>query len=117
MRTFVLVLFFSVWGYNGYSSTKTDSILTQLKLELSRKKTYDDQKEHRISTLKAKLEGISKTNYLAQYDICGKLYEEYKVITDIVTQLPPVMEGFYSDEHKRTCSKCGAVMSPPIKKG
>ena len=49
---------------------------------------------------------------------CGnKLYEEYQVITDIVTQLPPVMEGFYSDEHKRTCSKCGSVMAPPVKKG
>jgi 3-hydroxyanthranilate 3,4-dioxygenase len=49
---------------------------------------------------------------------CGnKLYEEYKVITDIVAQLPPVMEGFYKDEHKRTCTKCNAVMMPPIKKG
>jgi hypothetical protein len=79
MRIFVLVLFFSFLGYTAYSSAKTDSILTQLKLELSKKKVYDDQKEHRISTLKAKLEGVSKTNYIAQYDICGRLYEEYKV--------------------------------------
>lgn len=49
---------------------------------------------------------------------CGnKLYEEYKVITDIVAQLPPVMEGFYKNEDKRTCTKCGSVMAPPIKKG
>lgn len=49
---------------------------------------------------------------------CGnKLYEEYKVITDIVAQLPPVMEGFYKDEDKRTCTKCGTLMMPPIKKG
>ncbi len=49
---------------------------------------------------------------------CGnKLYEEFKVITDIVKQLPPVMEGFYSDEHKRICSKCNTLMMPPIKKG
>lgn len=49
---------------------------------------------------------------------CGdKLYEEYLHVSDIVKQLPPVMEGFYSDEHKRTCKKCGSVMSPPIKKG
>jgi Domain of unknown function (DUF6377) len=79
MRIFVLVLFFSFLGFTAYSSAKTDSILTQLKLELSKKKVYDDQKEHRISTLKAKLEGVSKTNYVAQYDICGRLYEEYKV--------------------------------------
>ncbi|HMK02804.1 MAG TPA: 3-hydroxyanthranilate 3,4-dioxygenase [Ferruginibacter sp.] len=59
-----------------------------------------------------------KDGFLWYCENCGnKLYEEYKVITDIVSQLPPVMEGFYSDEHKRTCSKCGAVMAPPIKKG
>ena len=42
---------------------------------------------------------------------CGNmLYEEKLVVNDIVKQLPPVMEGFYSDEQKRTCNKCGAVM-------
>jgi 3-hydroxyanthranilate 3,4-dioxygenase len=49
---------------------------------------------------------------------CGnKLYEQYLQVTDIVKQLPPVMEGFYSDEHKRTCSKCNSVMATPIRKG
>ena len=45
---------------------------------------------------------------------CGnKLYEQYMNVSDIVTQLPPVMEGFYADEEKRTCKKCGSVMAPP----
>ena len=45
---------------------------------------------------------------------CGeKLYEQFMNVSDIVTQLPPVMAGFYADEHKRTCKKCGAVMEPP----
>lgn len=49
---------------------------------------------------------------------CGHiLYEEKLVVNDIVKQLPPVMEGFYSDEHKRTCEKCGSVMKPPAKPG
>jgi 3-hydroxyanthranilate 3,4-dioxygenase len=43
-----------------------------------------------------------------------KLYEEYLPITDIVSQLPPVMERFYSDESNRTCKKCGTVMEPPV---
>jgi 3-hydroxyanthranilate 3,4-dioxygenase len=34
-----------------------------------------------------------------------------------VQQLPPVMEGFYSDEQKRTCGQCGAVMERPVRKG
>src|ERR1700743_85292 len=79
MRIFLLILLFSFFGYTAYPSDKTDSILEQLKIELSRRKMYDDQKELRIKKLKATLESTSKSNYNAQYDICGKLYEEYKV--------------------------------------
>lgn len=45
----------------------------------------------------------------------SKLYDEYFELTDIVKQLPPVMERFYSSEDKRCCSQCGAVMEPPVK--
>lgn len=44
-----------------------------------------------------------------------KLYEEYFELTDIVKQLPEVMEKFYSSKELRTCKKCGAVMEPPKK--
>lgn len=45
---------------------------------------------------------------------CGeKLYEQFMNVSDIVKQLPPVMEGFYADEHKRTCKQCGTIMEPP----
>lgn len=48
---------------------------------------------------------------------CGhKLYEEFAVVTDIVAQLPPIMNRFYEDESKCTCGKCGSVMSRPIKR-
>lgn len=48
---------------------------------------------------------------------CGeKLYEEQLKLTDIVTQLPPLMQRFYSDEEKRTCKNCGHVMEPPAPK-
>lgn len=45
-----------------------------------------------------------------------KLYEEYQHITDIVAQLPPIMEKFYQSEELRTCDKCGSVMEVPKKK-
>ncbi len=49
---------------------------------------------------------------------CGnKLYEEHLNVSNIVTQLPPVMSGFYTDDQKRTGSKCGSIMSEPVKKG
>ena len=47
---------------------------------------------------------------------CGtKLYEEFLPLTDIVKQLPPIFERFYSNESLRTCSACGTVMQPPQK--
>ncbi len=44
-----------------------------------------------------------------------KLYEEYFELTDIVKQLPVVMEKFYASTELRTCKKCGTVMEPPVK--
>ncbi|RYF67462.1 MAG: methylmalonyl-CoA epimerase [Cytophagaceae bacterium] len=37
-------------------------------------------------------------------------------VTDIVAQLPPVMNRFYSNQDLRTCTNCGTVMEPPVKK-
>lgn len=42
-----------------------------------------------------------------------KLHEEFFIMTDIVTQLPQVMDNFYSNVELRTCKKCGHVMEPP----
>ena len=45
---------------------------------------------------------------------CGhKLHEEFAEITDIVAQLPPIMNKFWASEELRTCSNCGTVMQPP----
>lgn len=45
----------------------------------------------------------------------NKLYEEFLELKDIVTQLPPLMERFYSNVDLRTCKNCGHVMEPPKK--
>ena len=48
---------------------------------------------------------------------CGnKLHEEFVFVKDIVKQLPPIMERFYSNQDLRTCKNCGHVMEPPVKK-
>ena len=45
---------------------------------------------------------------------CGtKLHEEYAEITDIVQQLPPIMNRFWQSEDLRTCRACGTVMELP----
>ena len=41
---------------------------------------------------------------------CGHLVHRIEVgLTNIVTDLPPLYEAFYANEHARTCSHCGAV--------
>ena len=44
---------------------------------------------------------------------CGrKLHEEFLHVADIVTDLPPVLERFATNQRLRTCDACGHV-SPP----
>ena len=42
-----------------------------------------------------------------------KVYEEYLYVDDIVGQLPPIFERFYSSDDNRACDKCGTVMPQP----
>ena len=47
---------------------------------------------------------------------CGnKLYEEFVVLTNIVTQLPPIFDRFYNSAEHSTCKKCGTRMERPKK--
>lgn len=47
---------------------------------------------------------------------CGnKLYEKFFPLTNIVTELPPLFESFYSNPDLCTCKKCGTVMQAPTK--
>lgn len=47
---------------------------------------------------------------------CGKkLFEKFIPVTDIVKQLPEVMNNFYASLELRTCKNCGTVMEPPQK--
>ncbi|HQV06770.1 MAG: 3-hydroxyanthranilate 3,4-dioxygenase [Chitinophagaceae bacterium] len=58
-----------------------------------------------------------KDAFLWFCDNCGnKLHEDSLFVKDIVKQLPPVMEKFWSNEELRTCKKCGTVMPLPEKK-
>jgi 3-hydroxyanthranilate 3,4-dioxygenase len=55
-----------------------------------------------------------KDGFLWFCENCGhKLYEEYFTLTDIVVQLPKVMQNFYQSESLRTCQKCGTQMQKP----
>lgn len=45
---------------------------------------------------------------------CGnELYQEFIPVSDIVEQLPLVMNNFYASKDKCTCKKCGTIMIDP----
>jgi 3-hydroxyanthranilate 3,4-dioxygenase len=47
---------------------------------------------------------------------CNNLLHEVKFdLKDIVSQLPAILNNFYSDINLRTCRQCGAVMEPPVR--
>ena len=48
--------------------------------------------------------------FCAQCD--SKLHAVFLPVSDIVKDLPPVFEQFWSDLDARTCEKCGAVLEP-----
>ena len=43
------------------------------------------------------------------------LYEKFIQLTDIVKQLPPLFENYWSEESNRTCRNCGEIQQPPEK--
>ncbi|OKS87006.1 DUF6377 domain-containing protein [Mucilaginibacter polytrichastri] len=59
-------------------NSSSDSLLSVLKSEISRKKFYDGEKNRRIRLLKQALTNAPKNDLRAQYVICDKLYTEYK---------------------------------------
>ena len=47
-------------------------------------------------------------------DSCNnKLYEERVYVDDIVGQLPPIFDRFYSSEDNRRCDHCGTITPRP----
>jgi hypothetical protein len=79
MRFFLRCLFTLLLAYPAACAAGgTDSLLAVLKTEISRKGIYDGEKQSRIQQLKHLQQTTSKFDITKQYDICLKLYDEYK---------------------------------------
>ncbi|GAA4324625.1 DUF6377 domain-containing protein [Mucilaginibacter gynuensis] len=76
MRSIPLLLLLLLFG-TVRASSKSDELLDKLNTELSRKSEYDAQKEARIASLKMALHR-SPGSLTHQFDLCSKLYDEYK---------------------------------------
>jgi hypothetical protein len=77
MKVFLLCCFMLFSALPVLPADK-ESLLAELKAEIAKKDGYDKAKQARIHQLMQKRTQASPINYAAQYDLCLKLYDEYK---------------------------------------
>lgn len=78
MRVLLSLIFLTLFFGFAKGQTPADSILTVLKTEILKEKSYDSQKDNRINSLKRALAAVTKNDYPGQYTLCDKIYDEYK---------------------------------------
>jgi hypothetical protein len=78
MRLFIRLVFLLMLALPAIVIAGTDSLLNTLKAEIGRKHIYDNAKQKRIQQLKQQQSGFSPSDYSSRYNVCLKLYEEYK---------------------------------------
>jgi tetratricopeptide (TPR) repeat protein len=79
MNKILFVLLFLPGSFTGYSqNTKSDSLLTLLKLELTRENRYDQDKEKRITRLRSALLHTDSANFNAQFDLYSTIFSAYR---------------------------------------
>lgn len=79
MRYFLILFFSLISCFQCFGAKNADSLLKELKIELSKKSIYDNKKELRIKALKLSIENIPNGKLQQLYDVYNQLYEEYKV--------------------------------------
>lgn len=73
--------------------------------------------ENTIGLVIEKVRKTEEDGFMWFCENCGNILHQKKlIVTDIVSQLPPIMNDFYNNQDKRICNKCGSTMQPPIKK-
>jgi len=77
LKTLLLSLVIGL-PFAAFSDSKTDKMFDDLKEEFNKKAAYDQKKELQIQQLKGSLIHIPASNPKSQFEICNKLYEEYK---------------------------------------
>jgi hypothetical protein len=90
--TFLILIVLSTYLLNAQSA---DNLLDQLNAEIDKRPAYVNAKLQRIDSLKRLL---SNTNKTAQYELTGKIYDEYKTfIYDSAFQYARKLQGLATD--------------------
>ena len=71
-------MLFFLQGYKAFAFSERDSLINELNKAITNAKLYDAEKNKRIEGLKLIYKSEAGNQPEAQYNICLKLYEEYK---------------------------------------
>jgi hypothetical protein len=71
-------MLFFLQGYKAFAFSERDSLINELNKAITNAKLYDAEKNKRIEGLKLIYKSEEENQPEAQYNICLKLYEEYK---------------------------------------
>ncbi len=74
----ILLVLSLLLPFGAFADSRTDSLFDALKTEFGKKRSYDNRKEANIQHLKSALYRTPTNNLKGQFDICIKLYDEYK---------------------------------------
>jgi hypothetical protein len=105
MNKLLFGLLFLLICFNGYSQTsKSDSLLTVLKSELAREPFYDQGKQKRINLLRVQLLHTDSTNFNVQFDLCSRIFEEYRSFKFdsafvYIKRMIDISERFHEKDH------------------
>lgn len=78
MRKFFYPFLFLLISFGSRGENGNARLMNQLKAELAKKSVYDNRKERVIANLKSELERCSATELDRKYQLCNRLFEEYR---------------------------------------
>lgn len=65
--------------FTTFATSRTDSLLKELRAAINNSQLYDEEKNKTINSLKEQLTGLGKFDLTGQFNIYNKLFEEYRV--------------------------------------
>ncbi|WP_117381111.1 DUF6377 domain-containing protein [Mucilaginibacter terrenus] len=74
----LLLFIFSLLPFVLFADNGNGELFDELKTEFSKKHAYDKKKEEQIQVIKTTLRQLPASDLNGQFEVCNKLYDEYK---------------------------------------
>jgi hypothetical protein len=81
MKICIYTILYFIFPFSSYCKGNPDSLINQLKIEINKKRVYDQQKETKISLLRSQLITVAASQTEERYSLYNQIYQEYKDYT------------------------------------